>query len=92
MPRGILKNGKRRKRTVIVKRKYAPRPSYSQMNVEPMVPTVHLERGSGGEYRYGVRAPGLTVGMARQDAVREFRALEMAVEELKATVRGLNGK
>lgn len=55
----------------------------SMVSLEPAVPVVHIERGSSGEYRYGIRTPGLTTAQAREDAQREFEALEQFVRNLK---------
>ena len=44
------------------------------------------ERGSGGEYRYGVRCYAATAEKARLDAVRQFLALEAAIQEIKGTI------
>lgn len=61
----------------------------SRLSVEPTVPTVHLERGSGGELRYGVRTYGLTLAQAREEVLREFLVLQAAVEDIKAKIPGL---
>ena len=59
---------------------------YLVASTEPAVPTVHIERGSGGEYRYGVRVYAATAEKARLDAVRQFLALEAAVQEIRGTI------
>ena len=91
MPRGIPKNGKRRitRKSNTTKRKWTAR--VENISMEPAVPTVHLERGADGGYRYGVRAYGLTTAQAREECAREFEQLENVVTAIKART-GVNLK
>lgn len=51
--------------------------------VEPILPTVHIERGSNGDIRFGVRAPAETLATARAEAEAQFLALRAFVDSLK---------
>jgi hypothetical protein len=95
MPRGIYSRAKvnKKKGKTGPNHSAAPRPRaqyrrtqgqvvVNGMALEPSVPVCHIERGSGGDIRYSVRAPGLTPDQAREAAQEQFAKLKMFVEGL----------
>jgi hypothetical protein len=90
MPRGQYDRSKAKKSQTGPNHSAAPRPRYSRqqgqtvvngtLSVDPPVPIVHIERGSGGDIRYSVRCPGVTAAGAREEAQRQFALLREFVE------------